>query len=73
MSELRRVKVAVIGTGLAGLTAGHLLTTTHASGVEFEVHLFEKVRGLFFLICFLLETTCLGLHVGHGLVFSLFV
>ena len=38
------VKVAVIGSGLAGLTAANLLTRPiQDSDVEFEVHLFEKV------------------------------
>ena len=48
----RRVKVAVIGSGLAGLAAAYLLSTTpQRTGiqygkdepVEFEVHIFEKV------------------------------
>lgn len=39
------VKVAVIGSGLAGLTAAYLLTEqTHQCDVEFELHLFEKVN-----------------------------
>jgi protoporphyrinogen oxidase len=37
------VKVAVVGSGLAGLTAAHLLNGSK-SGVKFEVHLFEKVN-----------------------------
>ena len=41
----RTVKVAVVGTGLAGLTAAHLLTKEcDRDDVRFEVHLFEKVR-----------------------------
>ena len=52
----RTVKIAVVGTGLAGLTAAHLLkkqfelegaSESADSDVEFEVHIFEKVR--FFL------------------------
>lgn len=40
----RAIKVAVVGTGLAGLTAAHLLTKEcTGNDVEFEVHLFEKV------------------------------
>jgi predicted NAD/FAD-binding protein len=44
------VKVAVIGSGLAGLTAAHLLSTTEADSddVAFEVHLFEKVWCMFY-------------------------
>lgn len=42
----RTVRLAVVGSGLAGLTAAHLLKrpleNTFAD-VEFEVHLFEKV------------------------------
>jgi protoporphyrinogen oxidase len=43
----RTVKVAVVGSGLAGLTAAHLLSVAKPKNgnVEFEVHLFEKVRG----------------------------
>jgi microfibrillar-associated protein 1 len=41
----RTVKVAVVGSGLAGLTAAHLLGHGFPqSDVEFEVHLFEKVN-----------------------------
>ena len=40
----RTVKVAVVGSGLAGLTATHLLGHGSKEGVEFEVHLFEKVH-----------------------------
>jgi len=41
----RRVKVAVVGSGLAGLTAAHLLKKpTEDDGLNFEVHIFEKVR-----------------------------
>ena len=44
------VKVAVVGSGLAGLTAAYLLSTVHqradvrhGRSVEYEVHVFEKV------------------------------
>ena len=43
----RTVKLAVVGTGLAGLTAAHLLKRPlegPSADVEFEVHVFEKVR-----------------------------
>jgi flavin-dependent dehydrogenase len=41
----RTVKVAVVGSGLAGLTAAHLLTKPlEDDEINFEVHIFEKVR-----------------------------
>ena len=43
----RTVKLAVVGTGLAGLTAAYLLKRPlEDADVEFEVHVFEKVRFL---------------------------
>ncbi|KAK0473547.1 hypothetical protein EDD18DRAFT_1323755 [Armillaria luteobubalina] len=43
----RTVKVAVIGSGLAGLTAAYLLTKDpHHEDVSFDVHLFEKTSTL---------------------------
>ncbi|KAI3622590.1 nad fad-binding protein [Moniliophthora roreri] len=44
----RTVKVAVIGSGLAGLTAAYLLSERNedGDGVEYEVHLFEKTNAL---------------------------
>ncbi|KAF9512758.1 hypothetical protein BS47DRAFT_1393916 [Hydnum rufescens UP504] len=40
----RNAKVAIIGSGLAGLTSAFLLSTVtdDAAGVQFDVHLFEK-------------------------------
>jgi predicted NAD/FAD-binding protein len=43
----QKIKVAIIGSGLAGLTAAYLLSNTVLEGgqlVQFEVHLFEKVN-----------------------------
>ncbi|KAJ6573970.1 hypothetical protein DFH09DRAFT_1276999 [Mycena vulgaris] len=42
----RTVKVAVIGSGLAGLTAAYLLAASQPDDVHFEVHLFEKTPTL---------------------------
>ncbi|KAJ6569594.1 hypothetical protein B0H19DRAFT_1136161 [Mycena capillaripes] len=43
----RTVKVGVVGSGLAGLTAAHLLASSHTDDdVDFEVHLFEKTATL---------------------------
>ena len=45
MTRSVTVKLAVVGTGLAGLTAAHLLKRPlEGADVEFEVHVFEKVR-----------------------------
>jgi hypothetical protein len=52
----RRVKVAIVGSGLAGLTAAYLLSTVHRrtdvrhedGPVEYEIHVFEKVCTLCF-------------------------
>lgn len=45
MAERRVVRVAIVGSGLAGLTAAYLLSTVpeNALGnVRIEVHLFEQ-------------------------------
>ena len=42
--NLRLVKVAVVGSGLAGLTAAHFLANHVSNDVKFDVHIFEKVR-----------------------------
>ncbi|KAK7203273.1 hypothetical protein BZA70DRAFT_73735 [Myxozyma melibiosi] len=36
------IKVAVIGTGLAGLVSAYRLATSNSGSVEFEVHLFDE-------------------------------
>ncbi|KAH9005929.1 hypothetical protein EDB86DRAFT_3070997 [Lactarius hatsudake] len=55
VSPPRRVKVAVVGSGLAGLTAAYLSSTAFQrvdiqygkdGPVEFEVHIFEKAESL---------------------------
>jgi predicted NAD/FAD-binding protein len=38
----KTVQVAVIGSGLAGLSAAYLLSQQHDDDKKFEVHLFEK-------------------------------
>jgi microfibrillar-associated protein 1 len=45
--RIRTVKVAVVGSGLAGLTASYLLASANGNNedVHFDVHLFEKVCG----------------------------
>ncbi len=45
LGSKRTIKVAIIGSGLAGLTAAHRLSTANFADkdVELEVHLFEKV------------------------------
>ncbi|KAJ6519280.1 hypothetical protein C8R45DRAFT_950840 [Mycena sanguinolenta] len=40
------VKVAVVGSGLAGLTAAYLLASSHPEDVEFDVQLFEKTSSM---------------------------
>ena len=42
--DVRVAKVAIIGSGLAGLTSAYLLATAGNSKTRFEVHLFEKVN-----------------------------
>jgi flavin-dependent dehydrogenase len=52
----RTVKLAVVGTGLAGLTTAYLLKRPlegDSADVEFEVHVFEKVRFSYRLLAML--------------------
>ncbi|KAF9569808.1 hypothetical protein CPC08DRAFT_739086 [Agrocybe pediades] len=47
MTERKNVKVAIIGSGLAGLTAAYLLKRPcEGDLVDFEVHLFEKASAV---------------------------
>lgn len=66
----RTVKVAVIGSGLAGLTAAYRIAKAERLGdVEFEVHLFEKVRHEKLLNFFVPNADCFlwqGVFGGHG-------
>lgn len=61
---LRKLRVAVVGSGLAGLTVAHLLSSLHLEnghGEEgIEVELFEKAHKLGSLICQVFEG-CVGL------------
>lgn len=59
LPETRTVKVAVIGSGLAGLTSAFLLSTVNSStsNVKFDVHLFEKVLFVGPVLAILLFTT----------------
>jgi 2-polyprenyl-6-methoxyphenol hydroxylase-like FAD-dependent oxidoreductase len=45
MTATRTVKVAIVGSGLAGLTSAYTLSkqSENGRGVHFDVHLFEKV------------------------------
>ncbi|KAF8213691.1 hypothetical protein K438DRAFT_1565257 [Mycena galopus ATCC 62051] len=42
----RSIKIAVVGSGLAGLTTAYLLASSHPEDVEFDVHLFEKTASI---------------------------
>lgn len=42
----RKKRVAVIGSGLAGLTAAHLLTEKQRNNDGIEVHIFEKAQSI---------------------------
>lgn len=44
--EEKRIKVAVIGSGLAGLTAAFLLSQTVSKREKYEVHIFERNESL---------------------------
>ena len=55
----RTVKIAVVGSGLAGLTAAYRLAKTpELEDVEFEVHVFEKVSHHLNLV----SVECLASH-----------
>jgi hypothetical protein len=45
MTTTRTVKVAIVGSGLAGLTSAYTLSkqSDNGHGVHFDIHLFEKV------------------------------
>lgn len=66
----RTIRVAVVGSGLAGLTAAYLLSRTEFEGpVKVEVHIFEKVRGSWKSL-FIRSSSHPGSLSGHGLVIS---
>jgi 2-polyprenyl-6-methoxyphenol hydroxylase-like FAD-dependent oxidoreductase len=67
----RTVKVAVIGTGLAGLTAAYLLAQSSDAEVDFEVHVFDKVRIVTSSSHIIALTRFSVVVLGHGLVLHL--
>ena len=78
------VKVAVVGSGLAGLTAAYLLSTVHQRAdirhngrpVEYEVHVFEKVCALPPpppLSKFCLSFRCRDIPIPFSLSFTLLI
>lgn len=73
MASGRTVKVAVIGTGLAGLTAAYLLAKAcEGDQVNFEVHLFEKARDLTLQSFHQdLAMTHIGTYCRYGLCFNI--
>lgn len=62
MGAKRTVKVAIVGSGLAGLTAAHLLMSANdtTNAAQFEVHIFEKV---------LSSTSCARIQIMNLSVF----
>ncbi|KAF9111202.1 hypothetical protein BGX27_005232 [Mortierella sp. AM989] len=73
-SSPQKLRVAIIGSGLAGLTVAHLLSSLHSENgndeTEIDVHLFEKTHQIEYHPCLVLLYRTIGIkfHAANNTV-----